>query len=123
MQYYPFQKNWTRKIRPHLHDKKLNEILVRDFNRYSMGRYGHPFTAGMLPEQIESCDWRFREDGRRGPKNQEKPAGPLPPARGRFHPPAQTPLRGERPTMDQTTVPKHFEWLSVLCRGGPPANR
>lgn len=49
---------------PHLTDKRLNEILVRDFNRYTMGLWAKPFAPGMFPEDIENCDWRC---GHRGP--------------------------------------------------------
>ena len=33
VKYYDLKKNW-RRVRPHLADKKLNDILVRDFNKY-----------------------------------------------------------------------------------------
>lgn len=36
MDYYELQRNWTRKIVPHLNDEALNNILVRDFNKYSL---------------------------------------------------------------------------------------
>ena len=35
--YYDPVRNW-RKIKPHLGDRELNDILVRDFNKYTFGR-------------------------------------------------------------------------------------
>ena len=43
MKYYDLKKNWHR-IKPHLEDKELNDILVRDFNKFTFGRWNHPFT-------------------------------------------------------------------------------
>jgi hypothetical protein len=58
--YYDLQRNWTRKIVPHLKDEKLNAILVRDFNKFTMGSRAKPFLPGDLPENWDSCDWRFQ---------------------------------------------------------------
>lgn len=63
MQYYPFIKNW-RKIKPHLNNKSVQEALVRDMNKFTMGRWQKPFTEGMLPEEVESCDWRWSGERR-----------------------------------------------------------
>ncbi len=63
MQYYPIVRKW-KKIKPFTETKELQDILVRDFNLYTMGRWGTPFTHGMLPEEIESCDWRFEVRGK-----------------------------------------------------------
>jgi hypothetical protein len=67
MKYYDLKKNWWR-VRPHLADKKLNNILVRDFNKYTFGRWGEEFTHGRLPWEFETsssviCD----RIGRRSP--------------------------------------------------------
>jgi len=56
MRYYDLKRNWTKKIVPHLDDEELNRILVRDFNRYTYGRWRELFKPGMLPESFESCD-------------------------------------------------------------------
>lgn len=64
MQYYQFIKNW-QKIKPHLNNKKVQEVLVRDMNRYTFGRWKTNFKSGMLPEEVESCDWRWG-NGRKG---------------------------------------------------------
>jgi hypothetical protein len=67
--YYDLQKNWTKKIVPHLKDETLNNILVRDFNKYTVNRWNKTFNRGQLPEDIESCDWRYVEGRReRGPR-------------------------------------------------------
>jgi hypothetical protein len=34
MKYYDLRKNW-RRVKPHLADKELNDILVRDFNKFT----------------------------------------------------------------------------------------
>ena len=59
--YYDPMRNWNR-IQPHL--KRLEPILVRDFNRYTYGRWREPFKAGMVPFQFESCDWHLQHRGR-----------------------------------------------------------
>ena len=38
MLYYPVAREWTAKAVPHLGNRHLNRILVRDFNRYTWGR-------------------------------------------------------------------------------------
>jgi hypothetical protein len=64
MQYYDLTgRNWTRKIQPHLQDAELNRILVRDFGRYTWGRWRMPFHPGMVPRQFESCDWDIGHRG------------------------------------------------------------
>jgi hypothetical protein len=65
MQYYPIQKNWSRKIKPHLQDLEAQYILRRDFNKYTFGRWKQEFKLGMKPTEFESCDWRYSH-GRRG---------------------------------------------------------
>jgi hypothetical protein len=64
MKYYDLKKNW-RRVRPHLADKKLNNILIRNFNKYTFGRWGEEFTHGRLPCEFESCDWDIDHPGRR----------------------------------------------------------
>src|SRR4051812_16404523 len=59
--YFDPVRNWNR-IRPHL--KGLEPILVRDFNRFTFGRWGQTFEAGMLPYEFETCDWRTQRRGR-----------------------------------------------------------
>jgi hypothetical protein len=53
MKYYDLKKNW-RRVKPHLADKKLNDILVRDFNKFTQGRSGKTFTYGDLPLNFEN---------------------------------------------------------------------
>ncbi|MBR1187301.1 hypothetical protein [Bradyrhizobium sp. AUGA SZCCT0160] len=59
--YYDPVRNWKR-IQPHL--KRFEPILVRDFNRFTYGRWGQSFEAGMVPRQFESCDWDIDHRGR-----------------------------------------------------------
>jgi hypothetical protein len=63
MRYYDLQKNWTKKIEPHLANKQLNKILVRDFNKFTFGRWREPFVDGQYPWEFESCDWSCEHKG------------------------------------------------------------
>ena len=54
IRYYDVQKLWTKKIVPHLDDKELNNILVRDFNRYTFGTWRERFVHGQFP-----CEFRI----------------------------------------------------------------
>jgi hypothetical protein len=64
MRYYDLRRHWTRHIEPHLADKHLNTILVRDFNKFTFGRWRKPFMPGRYPWEFESCYW---SEGHRGP--------------------------------------------------------
>jgi hypothetical protein len=64
MSYYDLKKYW-RHVQPHLVDKKLNYILVRDFNKYTTGLGWGPFVHGNLPSDFETCDWGVDHRGRR----------------------------------------------------------
>jgi hypothetical protein len=64
MKYYPISKKWS-KIRKHLDNKEFNDILVRDFNKFTYGRWKKPFKHGMYPFDFESCDWHCDRKGRR----------------------------------------------------------
>ena len=63
MKYYDLTKNWQR-VRPHLGDKKLNDILVRDFNKFTFGRWNRRFAHGQFPREFESCDWDIDHRGK-----------------------------------------------------------
>jgi len=63
MEYYDLKKNW-RKVRPHLADKELNDILVEDFNKYTFGIWRKKFTHERLPSEFDCCDWRWSHRGR-----------------------------------------------------------
>ena len=63
MKYYNLKTNWENKIVPHLGNKDLNDTLVRDFNKYTMGRWNQSFKKGMWPRQFESCDWDVDQEG------------------------------------------------------------
>jgi hypothetical protein len=54
IKYYPVQRNWTKKIEPHLLDDDVVEVLVTEFNKYTLGRWGMEFVDGV------PFDW---EDG------------------------------------------------------------
>ena len=64
MKYYDLKKDWHR-VKPHLGDKQLNDILVRDFNKFTFGRWGKNFVHGDLPSDFKSCDWDCNHRGRR----------------------------------------------------------
>jgi hypothetical protein len=59
MRYYDFKRHWTMKVEPHLGDPELNRVLVRDFNKFTYGRWRRRFGPGMYPDEFESCDWRW----------------------------------------------------------------
>jgi hypothetical protein len=63
MRYYDLKKNWTKKIEPHLANKQLNSILVRDFNKFTFGQWRKPFVDGQYPWEFESCDWSCEHKG------------------------------------------------------------
>lgn len=63
MRYYDLSRNWTKKVMPHLGDAELNAILVRDFNRFTFGRWKKPFKHGQYPRDFESCDWGWDHRG------------------------------------------------------------
>jgi hypothetical protein len=49
-------KNWE-KVKPHLGDPELNDVLVRDFNKLTEGRWGKKFRHGQFPREFENTDW------------------------------------------------------------------
>jgi hypothetical protein len=63
IRYYNIPRHWTKRIEPHLDDAELNEILVRDFNRFTYGRWRQEFLPGQYPAHFESCDWRLDHRG------------------------------------------------------------
>jgi hypothetical protein len=64
LKYYPFTKNWSREIEPHLDDPFLNHLLVEDFHKFTFGQWRKPFGPGMHPRDFESCDWDIGHRGR-----------------------------------------------------------
>ena len=63
MQYYDLKRNW-RRVRPHLSDPKVSDTLVRDFNKFTCGRWQQEFLLGMVPHQFESYGWWCEHRGR-----------------------------------------------------------
>ncbi|SRR6266496_301714 len=63
MKYYPIVKKWS-KIKPFISTKEVQDILVRDFNKFTYGRWHQQFKHGMLPREFESCDWDCGRKGR-----------------------------------------------------------
>ena len=64
MKYYPFVKKWS-KIKPHLKNKRFQMVLVRDFNKFTYGKWKQSFKQGMIPFEFESCDWWLDKKGRK----------------------------------------------------------
>jgi len=56
--YYDVEGCWSKKLEPHLSDKRLNAILVRDFGKFTRGRWNLDFRPGDLPRDFEPCDCR-----------------------------------------------------------------
>lgn len=63
IRYYPIARNWSRKIKPHLADAEAQRLLVRDFNKFTFGRWEREFLPGMMPHDFESCDWWIDHHG------------------------------------------------------------
>jgi hypothetical protein len=63
IRYYDLKRNWTKKIEPYLDDKGLNDILARDFNKFTMGRWGTKFGKDQLPHECESAFSFFEQRG------------------------------------------------------------
>ena len=61
MKYYDLKKYW-RKVNLHLGDKELNDILVRDFNKFTWGFWRKKFVPGQLPTDF---GWQLDHSGRR----------------------------------------------------------
>lgn len=57
MRYYDIGRHWTKHIAPHLSNPVVQARLIEDFNKFTFGRWGQDFTAGMTPHQFETCDW------------------------------------------------------------------
>jgi hypothetical protein len=48
MQYYDLKKNW-RKVKRHIDHPEVQKILVRDFNRFTWGRWLRVGVIGPFP--------------------------------------------------------------------------
>jgi hypothetical protein len=59
--YFDPIKNW-RRIKPHL--AEVEPVLVRDFSKFTWGRWREKFTATHTPHEFESCDWWMEHRGR-----------------------------------------------------------
>ncbi|MBP3954936.1 hypothetical protein J8F10_06530 [Gemmata sp. G18] len=42
----------------------MNAVLIRDFNKFTFGRWRKPFTLGQFPRHFESCGWSDDHVGR-----------------------------------------------------------
>ena len=63
IQYYDASRNW-RKISRHMSNVILQNFLVKDFNKYTQGRWNKPFIHGNYPADFESCTWKLDRVGR-----------------------------------------------------------
>ena len=64
MRYYDIKRNW-RKVEPLLDAVAVQRVLVRDFNKFTYGKWRKSFTCGRKPFEFESCDWHLFHRGRR----------------------------------------------------------
>lgn len=60
MKYYDIKKNW-QKIKKHIHNKEVQKILSKDFNKFIWGSYRKRFEKGMVPGQFCDYNWRCRQ--------------------------------------------------------------
>lgn len=51
MQYYDLQRNW-RKVKRHIGHPDVQAVLVRDFNKFTFGRWRNEFVAGKVPRDF-----------------------------------------------------------------------
>jgi hypothetical protein len=110
VKYYDFEGNWA-KIESHLSNSKVQKVLVRDFNKFTFGRWGEKFKPGQRPCEFESCPWRdtaeekLIEDGRIviPPEVMALDPGEPPDTEGEWVPdPRQETDMGRRPGPDGT---------------------
>lgn len=64
MIYFPIVRNWYR-IKPLIENEVVQKVLVRDFNKYTYGRWEKEFKKGMMPHDFESCDWGCDRKGKK----------------------------------------------------------
>jgi hypothetical protein len=64
VRYYDVKRHWTKRIEPHLNDPIVKQTLMRDFGRFTRGRWGKKFRADQVPHDFESCDWWLDHRGR-----------------------------------------------------------
>ena len=58
MKYYDLKRNW-RKVKPHIDHPSVQKVLVRDFNKFTYGRWRQKFEPGMKSADFESSDWQY----------------------------------------------------------------
>lgn len=63
MKYYDLQRNWTRKIAPHLDDPEVVRVLRHDFKRYGHrdGCVTYRPRKWEVPADWDTSDWRIME--------------------------------------------------------------
>lgn len=63
IRYYDIKRHWTKKIEPHLANDKVQDALIKDFNKFTFGRWKQEFKSGNVPHEFESCDWFCEHKG------------------------------------------------------------
>jgi len=58
IKYYDLRRNW-RKVKRHLDNPRVADTLVRDFNKYTYGRWRRRFTAGRHPFRLRCLPFRL----------------------------------------------------------------
>jgi hypothetical protein len=58
VEYYDLKKNW-QKVKPHIANPEVQEIMVRDFNKFTWGKWRKEFKPGHVPTEFENSDWRW----------------------------------------------------------------
>ena len=53
LRYFDLARHWTRRVEPHLGDKKLNDLLRHDFGLYTERWMGRVFKRGQFPRDFE----------------------------------------------------------------------
>src|SRR5260221_9012800 len=66
MHYYDAQKHWTKRVLPVLGDPELQFVLQRGLDDYLREKSGREPRRGVLPAELDTCDWRWCGNWGRG---------------------------------------------------------
>jgi hypothetical protein len=66
LKYYDLKRNW-RKVKIHIEHPEVQALLVRDFDRYTWGRWRQKFEPGMHSSNLATGSSSIGEDRRPPP--------------------------------------------------------
>lgn len=65
LRYFDVPRHWTKKIVPLLTQNPIRDVLVRDLNKFTVGKCGQRFTEDRVPADFETCLWDVGHNGPR----------------------------------------------------------